>query len=52
MLTDNLTITEIMILMNEAVVEGLKVGMPYQRDRDGRKIGKFSGDGALIDEVI
>ena len=49
MLTDDLAVTEIMILMDEAVVEGFKGGMSYQRDIDGRKISKFSGDGVGID---
>jgi len=49
MLADNLAVTEIMVLINEAVVEGFKGGMSYQGDRDGRKIGKFPGDGILID---
>jgi len=49
MLADDLAVTEIMILMNEAVVERFKIGMPYQRDSDRRKISKFPGDGAPID---
>jgi hypothetical protein len=49
MLTYDLAVTEIMILMNEAVVEGLQCGMSYQRDLDGRKISKLSGDGVGID---
>ncbi|MFA5789411.1 MAG: hypothetical protein WC924_06205 [Candidatus Gracilibacteria bacterium] len=49
MLTDDLAVTEIMILVNEAVVEGFKGDMSYQRDIDGRKISKFSGDGVVID---
>jgi len=49
MLTHDLAVTEIMMLVNETVVEGLKFGMSYQGDRDGRKIGKFSGNGILID---
>jgi len=49
MLPDDLAVTEIMILMNEAVVEGLKFGMSYQRDSDGRKISKFPGDEIIID---
>ena len=49
MLTDDLAVTEIMILMNETVVEWFQGGMSYQGDIDGRKIGKFSGDGAVID---
>jgi len=49
MLADNLTVAEIVVLMDETVVEGLKVDMPYQRDSDGRKKGQFPRDGALID---
>ncbi len=49
MLTDDLAVTEIMILMNEAVVEGFNRGMSYQRDIDVRKISKFSVDGVFID---
>lgn len=49
MLPDDLAVTEVMILVDEAIVEGFKSGMSYQRDIDGRKISKFSGDGAVID---
>jgi hypothetical protein len=49
MLADDLAVAEIVMLMNEAVVEGFKVGMSYQRDSDGGKIGKFSGNGVSID---
>src|SRR3990172_3712255 len=49
MLADDLAVAEIMILMNEAVVEGFNIGMPYHRDSDRRQIGKFPGDGALIE---
>jgi len=50
MLTYDLAVTEIMMLVNEAVVEGFKAGMSYQRDIDWRNILKFPGDGAVIDK--
>ena len=48
MLTDNLAVTEIMILMNEAVVERFQGGVPDHAHSDGIIIAKRSRNWALI----
>jgi len=50
MLTDDLAVTEIMILMNEAVVEGCQGGVPDHGHRDGTVISKTSLHRRLIHE--
>jgi hypothetical protein len=50
MLTDDLVVTEIMILMNEAVVEGLQGGVPDHGHCDGTVISKTSFQRRLIHE--
>ena len=38
MVSDNLTITQIMVLLNQAVIEGFKGGVPDQLELDRFKI--------------
>ena len=42
MISDNLPITEIMMLLSQAVVKGLKGGIANQFDFNGCKIGELT----------
>jgi len=50
MLTDNLAVAEIMMLINEAVVEGQKGGVPYHLYGYGAIVRNISQQGILIHE--
>ena len=51
MIADNLAIAQIMMLVNQAVVEGFKAGMAHGFEPDRAELGEFCLQGSLIDFI-